>query len=76
MESNMGFIGKESKTIAIDSDICQACNNEEDMVQRRETINHFIFDCTAYANYRNDLKNKLGNRNFNLHDIMGSTKSM
>ena len=68
-----GYLHKIGK---IDSDICQACNNEEDMIQRRETINHFIFECTAYANYRNDLKNKLGNGNFNLHDIMGSAKSM
>ena len=68
-----GYLHKIGK---VDSDTCQACYNEEEMIQRRETINHFIFDCTAYTGHRKDLKDRIGHRNLNLHDIMGSAKHM
>ena len=56
-----------------DSDRCNACYNDEEFISYPETINHFIFDCQAHYEARNELINKIGLNYFHLSDIMADT---
>ena len=56
--------------------LCQACNNHDNRVQCCETVNHFIFECTAYTEERDMLVGIIGRRHFNLHNLMSSTDNM
>ena len=60
----------------IDSNTCQACYDEEDDYSPAETINHFIFDCTAHNVAREELIEQIGMAHFNLLDIMADTDRM
>jgi ribonuclease HI len=60
----------------IDSNTCQACYNEEDDFSPIESINHFIFDCTAHNAAREELIDQIGMIHFNLLDIMADTDRM
>ena len=53
-----------------DTDECQKCTNNRLPHRPRETINHFIFECTAYNEAREQLKAKIGRNNFHLSNIM------
>jgi ribonuclease HI/endonuclease/exonuclease/phosphatase family metal-dependent hydrolase len=53
-----------------DSDRCIRCNEDEANEQEVETINHFIFNCTAHYEARTDLIAKIGRNRFNLSSIM------
>ena len=64
-----GYLHKIGKA---DTFLCQSCN-EHNNVQCRETINHFLFECAAYEEARNDLANKIGRDNLNLLKIMKNT---
>ena len=59
-----------------DSDRCQACVEAADELPPRETINHFIFDCPAHEEAREELVQKIGRNHFNLPDIMAETNSL
>ena len=64
-----GYLHKIGKA---DTFLCQSCN-ENNNVQCRETINHYLFECAAYEEARNDLANKIGRDNLNLLKIMKNT---
>ena len=59
-----------------DSDTCTACEDAHGGFSSPETINHFIFDCKAYAGARNELIAKIGRRHFNFLDIMSEADRM
>jgi hypothetical protein len=60
----------------IDSETCQACQNEEMQLQRRETVSHYLFECTAYNVEREQLAGKISRSHLNLKDIMANTDRM
>ena len=60
----------------IDSDKCTNCNNGEEDVPRTETINYFLFDCSAYDDIRRDTIAIVGRNRFNLPSIMSNTDYM
>ena len=55
---------------------CQACIAVHDNDTPIETINHFIFDCPAYDEARDELIAKIGRSRFHLSDIMADTDRM
>ena len=55
----------------VDSDSCEACRGGWEG-PTPETINHFIFDCPAYAEARRELTRKIGRDHFNLPDLMST----
>ena len=55
-----------------DSKYCSKCNDGPEV----ESVNHFIFECAAYANQRWTLTRIIGYDNLNLHDIMLTMKNM
>ena len=55
---------------------CQACLNEEEGQVHPETINHFIFDCPAYDEAREELINEIDRDNLHFIDIMANTNYM
>ena len=55
-----------------DTDNCQCCAELRNGAPAQETINHFIFECPAHTEYRNELTAKTGRRHFNLPDIMSN----
>jgi hypothetical protein len=59
----------------VDSDRCLACFDDRDDEGRPypETINHFIFDCTAHTAARDELIHKIGRNRFRLADILSNT---
>jgi hypothetical protein len=59
-----------------DTEYCQACIDNEDGLHCHETIKHFIFECNSYKQERDNLKNKIGLRHFNLRSIMSNTDRM
>jgi hypothetical protein len=58
-----------------DSEYCQACIENADGLQCRETARHVIFECGSYTQEREALKRKIG-RHFNLRNIMANTDHM
>jgi hypothetical protein len=53
-----------------DSDRCQACDVDEEGLSPPESINHFIFDCQAHTEARNELTDEIGLEQFHLPNIM------
>ena len=68
-----GYLFKIDKS---DTEFCPSCQGIDGVVQRRETIKHFLFECRAYQRERTELANKIGRGNLNLHDIMENTDYM
>jgi ribonuclease HI len=58
------------------SDICQDCEDEENGIHCRETVNHFIFECPAHEKERDEMLGKIKRSNFNFKDIMSNTDYM
>ena len=56
-----------------DTEFCQACLDHGDGIQRRETVNHFLFEYPSLAQEREVLVGKVKMRHFNLHDLMDQT---
>ena len=60
-----------------ESDLCQACQEDNyNTVQCKETVKHFLFECPAYEEYRNELINKISRSHLNLRDMMSDTDRM
>ena len=59
-----------------ETDICQACIDEDDNVGCRETVKHYIFECEAYRGEREELEGKITRSHLNLRDIMSNTDRM
>ena len=59
-----------------DSDRCLACYDEEEQVSHPETINHFIFVCSAYSEARNELIDKISLNQFHLSNMMKDTNRL
>jgi ribonuclease HI len=53
-----------------DSDKCQACDVDQEGLSPPETINHYIFDCQAHTEARNELIEEIGLEHFHLPNIM------
>ena len=60
----------------IESNRCQTCQDEHGDLAPPETVNHFIFKCTAHAEAREELIDKIGIVHFHLPDIMADTDRM
>ena len=59
-----------------DTNTCPACLNEQEGRSSVETISHFIFDCEAHVEAREELIDKIGMIHLNLLDIMADTERM
>ena len=59
-----------------DTEHCQNCMENENGIQCRETIKHFIFECTTYAQEREELIKKTKLSHFKLRKIMENTDRM
>jgi ribonuclease HI len=59
-----------------ETDLCQACLDGEDNLHCRETVRHFLFECSAFRAEREELVGKISRRHLNLHDIMADTNRM
>ena len=59
-----------------DSNRCQECDPDQEGPQPIETINHFLFDCAAHDQAREELTAKIGRNFLNLADIMANTDRM
>ena len=60
----------------IDSSRCMACEEDQDDIPQTETINHFIFDCTAHNEAREELIATIGRGRLHFPDIMADTNKM
>lgn len=56
--------------------LCQECLDIENGVHRLETVNHFLYECAAFEQEREELITKIKRRHLNLRDIMSSTDRM
>ena len=68
--------GYLSRINRADSDLCQACLEEDENFQCRETVKHFLFECTAYNKEREELTKQVSRRHLNLKDIMSDADRM
>jgi ribonuclease HI len=59
-----------------ESDKCLKCDGNPNNGQRTETINHFVFECSAYNEARTSLVTKIGRNRFTIPKIMENTKHM
>jgi ribonuclease HI/endonuclease/exonuclease/phosphatase family metal-dependent hydrolase len=59
-----------------DTDKCLKCNIIPGVLQITETIGHFLFDCQAHDEARQDLTAKIGRRNLSLTKIMKNADHM
>jgi len=59
-----------------ETDLCQSCLDVDNDIRCRETIKHFIFECTKYNQDREELVAKITRTSFNLKDIMSNTDHM
>jgi ribonuclease HI len=59
-----------------DSDKCLKCNENPANVQITETINHFLFECEAHEEARQELTAKVGRRHLSLLKLMKNTDRM
>jgi len=60
----------------VEYDRCTNCYEGPQHVQISETINHFIFECQAYDEFRQELIAKIGRSRFSLSKIMKNTDRM
>src|ERR1700678_4187207 len=65
------YLHKINKT---DSNRCTACHEDRDQKGRPhlETINHFLFVCTAYTAARHEMTRKIGQDNLHLSSTLPS----
>jgi hypothetical protein len=59
-----------------DTDRCAKCINNQHGASAKESVNHFIFDCPAYDEYRQELTAKIGRSHLNFPSIMSNTDHM
>ena len=59
-----------------DSDLCQACLEGEGNLQCKETVRHFLFECPAFREERDELVGKISRSHLNLRDIMSDANHM
>ena len=59
-----------------ETDACEACMNRENGYERRETVHHLVFECSAYDEERNTLWRKIKQRHFNFLNMMANTDYM
>ena len=59
-----------------ETDLCQACLDGEDNLHCKETVRHFLFECTAFRAEREELVGKISRSHLNLRDIMADTNRM
>ena len=59
-----------------DTEYCQACLDHEDGLHCRETVKHFLFECSSLTAERGELVEKIRMRHLNLRDIMLKTDRM
>jgi hypothetical protein len=59
-----------------ETEICQNCHNDENGTRRKETVNHFLFECTAFEQEREEILEKINRSHLNLRDIMIDTDRM
>jgi hypothetical protein len=59
-----------------DTDLCQACLNLEDNLHNKETLKHFLFECLALRQEREELVTEIRRSHLNIHDIMLRTDCM
>ena len=60
----------------LDTDRCQYCTDNQDVHSFRETIDHFIFECTTYNEAREHLIDKIGRNNSDSSNIMLNSDRM
>jgi hypothetical protein len=60
----------------VQSNRCQACDRDHDGHSPPETINHYILDCEAYTEARNELKEEIGIDQFHFPNIMSNVDRM
>ena len=53
---------------------CKACRGHHNEDRPAETVNHYIFECTAYVNQRRDLEKSVGRDDMNLKSITKDLK--
>jgi hypothetical protein len=58
-----------------ETDLCQACPEAINQ-RRKETVNHYLFECEAYNTEREELIGKVTRRHLNLRDMMSDTTRM
>jgi ribonuclease HI/endonuclease/exonuclease/phosphatase family metal-dependent hydrolase len=59
-----------------ETDRCQACENVQGGNPPMESVNHFIFDCPAHAEARNELITEIGRDEFHFPNIMSDIDRM
>src|SRR6267154_2536800 len=59
-----------------DTNTCQLCHISLGEERPPESVMHFLFECSVHTDLRQTLATKLGQGNFNLHDIMNDAKRM
>ena len=67
------YLARIGKT---DTEYCQGCMENEGRLQCRETVKHYIFECTTYAQEREELIENLKLSYFNLRNIMADADRM
>jgi hypothetical protein len=59
-----------------ESEDCQECLNPENDFSCRETVIHFLFECSSFEAERENLVTKINRSHLNLRDIMLKTARM
>ena len=59
-----------------DSPFCRACEATPGEEGPKETVNHFLFECTAHDAQRLRLAKKVGRRSLTIKKLMRSTEAM
>ena len=67
------YLCKIGKT---NTDKCQECAPDQEGPPPSEMVNHFLFDCTAHDQAREEFIAKIGRNCLNLSDIMSNTDCM
>jgi ribonuclease HI len=60
----------------IESNRCQACDADQEGLSPPETINHYVFECEAYNEARNELIEEIGLDQFHFPNIMSDINRM
>ena len=68
-----GYLFKINRS---ETDLCPACAEEDNNVGCRETVKHYLFECEAYREEREELERKITRSHLNLRDIMLETDRM
>jgi ribonuclease HI len=68
-----GYLFKIGKS---ETEDCQGCLDPENDIQCSETVNHYLFECEAFDQEREELIARIKRRHLNLRDIMSKTDRM